>query len=240
MRNLFWSNFEWFKKKTRVYLKDYHISCSAVKGKDEKIIFPIKKLGKHLTFSISKVRLDLHATDDNTNKHRPIFEIRKRKVAKIVKKSVRLGKVDTKIISFDNKELKQTILVDPTSTKFIQYVNYMHDCNILPQYLRKIQINKNESIHRKILLAYGLSGELKGILRCDHRRNGFQFASISSIKTVENMVLNKEHVKKRLLDEGLTISETELIWKRWIKFLNLINRIMLFIRRLSAKFSYFT
>lgn len=224
-KNLKWSDFDWFSKKTKVYIHDFYIKCNSVKHKDEKIIFPLKKLKKHLTLSISKKYIDFHATDDDGITHRSIFNFKTRKARKLVKKSVKLGRVAIRIIPFENKELKKMIIVDPFSKKFIQYCNKICDCNIFPYYLPKIQVKKDERTHGKLLVAFSRTGELKGMLKCNHRKNGFEFVSASPMLKIKNQLINQEHIKKRLIEEGLQDDgKTELLWKKWHKFVLFFSR----------------
>lgn len=229
MKNLTWSCFQWFNKKKRIKIDKFSIACSTSKGKDEKIIFPLKNLKKHLTFSNSKRKLDFHATDDDKrNSHRPIFKISKNKAYKIVKNQVKLGHVAVRVIPFGDKELKRILVADPTSLNFFQYSSRMYDGNILPYYLNKIRARKEDNTHRKILFAFSKTGEFRGMMKCNHRKNGFEFVSCSPIQKIKKKIINMNDVKKRLLEEGLTESNrAEITWKSWEKFLIFCRHVKL-------------
>jgi len=224
-KNLKWSDFDWFSKKAKVHIRDFYIKCNSVKHKDEKIIFPLENLKKHLTLSISKKYMDFHATDNDGITHRPIFDFKIRKPRKLVKKSIKLGHATVRVIPFDDKELKKLIIVNPFSQKFLQYCDKTYNCNVLPNYLAKIQVKKGEHTHGKILVAFTRTGEFKGMLKCNHRKNGFEFVSASPISKIKNQLINQDHVKKRLIEEGLTdAGKTELLWKKWFKFVSFFSR----------------
>ena len=127
---------------------------------------------------------------------------------------IKLGHVATRIIPFGNKELKKMLVADPTTLKFLQNSSRMYDYNVHPYYLNKIRTRKEDNTHGKILFAFNKTGEFRGLMKCNQRKNGFEFVSSPPLKNIKNKILDTEHVKKRLLEEGLIESnKAEKTWK---------------------------
>lgn len=83
MKKFKWSDFEWFKKNSRVQLDDYYFKCSEKTGLDQKLIFPIKNQPKYLTFSNADKYTDLHLShEDKSIPKKSIFQFRFNKVKK--------------------------------------------------------------------------------------------------------------------------------------------------------------
>ena len=217
VNRLKWSDFEWFKKNSRIYFDDSYIKCSEAKGKDEKIIFPLKDQGKHITFSISKRYFDLHVTSEDKSTHTPAMEIKTQKAKKIALNSIRGIDPESFFIPINHKSLKKLVLVDPRSKKFMKNFTKMNDCNILPPALLNSRISSMRNYHGKILFAYDCFGRFKGTLKCDHAKNGFYLIPASLSRSIQNKLVNMDKVKDVLLDEGIKEDKNKIFWKRWYK-----------------------
>lgn len=227
MKKLKWSDFEWYKKKSKVIVNDSYLKCSEKRGLDQKLIFPFRNYPKYLTFSTGDRYTDLHISfNDKSIPKKPVFEIRQNKLKNIIKKQMRIKQL-CKLIPNSNKKIKNWILVDPYSTKFLHQIHTMNGLNIMPQKLLKIRINSMRNHHNKILFAYDSFGQCLGIVKCDHRKNGFRFIPIKILEEVQRKVINLEQVNNILRDEGIEVNKKiQAMWDAWntiMKFFNWIH-----------------
>lgn len=229
MKSLKWSDFVWFKKKARIYFSDTYFTCSEKEDVDQKVIFPLN-LGKHFTLSLSKKYLDLHVTYDARNvPQRNILEIRLDKANKMIRKTQKPD--DLVFIPFHSKLLKKLVLVDPYTEEFIKNAWKMDKHNIFPTSLNKTKIRSMKNKHGKILTAYDVFSRFQGILRCNHRKGGFDFIPASSITRFEEKLVDSLELKSRLTEEGLTDNlRYKLFWKRWYGFVNFLESLRLYGR----------
>lgn len=231
MKRLKWSDFDWFKKNSKVYIGDTYIRCSEKKGVDQKVIFPLKELGKHLTFSISNRYVDLHVTnEDRSIGQKSILEIRTRKAERLIRRSVKRTNPNWFFIPINDKRLKRFILVDPFSKKFIQSYREMNRSNLLPHSLLNNRIHSMRNYHGKILSAYDCFGRLRGYLKCDHERNGFLFAPAGFVSKIQNRLVNMDEVNKALIDTGLKESKKS-VWVNWYKYLEFHEKVRKYLRQ---------
>jgi hypothetical protein len=230
MEQLRWSDFDWFKKKTKVQIDDTYFRCSEKNGIDQKIIFPLKEIGKHLTFSLSHKYLDLHVTaEDRTVPQRNILNIRLRKANKMIQQTRKPE--DVIFLPFSHKMLKHLILVNPYTKEFIKNIQRMDSHNIMPTALTKVRIHSMRNNHGKILVAFNIFGQFKGILRCNHHDVGFYLVPASSITKFEQKLVDSLIIKKILTEEGVKDnSRYKIFWQRWY-------RVLIFIQYIKNMFS---
>lgn len=225
MNKLKWSDFEWFKKNSKVFVDDYYFKCSEKAGLDQKIIFPIKKHGKYLTYSLAKKYTDFHlSNEDKTIPKKPIFDIRYNRIKNLIKKQMRIKKL-TWFIPYSSRHTKKWILVDPYSRKFQLQVHKMSGLNIMPHHLLKLKIKSMRNNHTKILLAYAPFGNFVGIAKCNHRKGGFDFIPIHILEEIQQKSVNLEQVMNFLREEGLEENKRlQKFWYNWNKIIKFFNR----------------
>jgi len=238
LRELRWSDFEWFKKKSKVHFDNTYFICSEKNGVDQKVIIPLNKLGKHLTASLSHKYLDIHVTNDNRAiPQRNIVEIRFRKANKMIQKSRKPN--DVMFIPFRDKSLKKMVLVNPYTKEFIKNVHRMDEYNIFPTTLNKTRIRSMRNNHGRILVAYDFFGRFKGILKCDHHKSGFNFIPAGLITEIERKLVDSLEIKNRLREEGLKENvHYRLFWQRWYKVINILESLQKPIFHLKCLLKY--
>ncbi len=225
MKELKWSDFEWFKKKLRVHLDDEYFICSEKKGRDQKLIFPLKNLNKYLTFSLSNRYLDLHVTNENRSiPQRNVMDIQLRNAKKIISDKFQQLKSPIDFIPLRDKSLKKMILVNPLSKAFIKNVQRMDKQNVMPIALIRNRIHSMRNNHGKILFAYDVYGRFKGIVRCNHSKHGFEYIQSKVLINIQNNLVNMSEVKKRLHAEGLKEnSHSKYVWQKWYKIIDFFD-----------------
>ena len=114
------SSFHWFGKNKEFSL-DVPVKCRD-NEKVQALLFILKDLKKHVTFTVSKRICELHVTDDDKrNDHRSVFSFPVRRM----KKNIRKSKNICEFISFNDKFFSQMMFVDPFTIDFLHIMHRM-------------------------------------------------------------------------------------------------------------------
>ena len=192
--------FSWFSKNKELLL-NMPVKCRD-SGKVQALLFILKSLKKHVTFTVSARLCELHITDDDkTNDHRSVFCFPIRKMKNVAMKY----KTRTTFIHFNDTFFSKMKFVDSSSNDFLNIMSEMSYSFIMPSQIQKyyIPFKKIYRYHNKILMVCDSNNKFQGLIKIDVRKYGATYCPIAAIKEVQNKFVDLPWIITKLKKENL-------------------------------------
>lgn len=219
--------FDWFKKNKKFEVNDFKISCSEVKGKNQKIIIPNSK--SHFTFSTSNRYIEGHFTDQGKNgNHRPVFKFGINRMRKYVGKLLK-ERNDYGIYSIYDKHITKLRLIDPTGNEFLKVVKYFGQQKALPPpFIIKNSRHVQDLFNRKkkVALIFNSFGLCTGHIIINYQTRKAAVISQDFIHFATDRAINFKKFRKQVTEEGIPIDlKFEKWWRLWLSIVIFLSKI---------------